>query len=242
MSLSGLVDVARGGSYLCEDYELRITQRCLEQDLGAPSDDPFTDHGDHEIVVALINRRRQTPVDTREVAPLSHGKTVYRLAYGDRHRGATWHDEDNKTIWLLAYAEHTFEDSGDAFPYFKELDARDALLPTEEDYRALFLDRDARFAEVVELECDSLLADAQATPGVEQRTRVGGLLGIGVAIEVVPGLEEATLAVETDGLTQEYMAILFAAFFGPSLEDINDAHEIAGRALGNNELGFRGLI
>lgn len=116
---TALLHVSIGGSFLCQGYELRVTQRCLEEDLAKPTNEPFEELGGHEIITAFVNRRRDKPDNTRQVAPLTSGKTVYRLAYGDRHRGATWYDEAQDVVWLLAYAQHEFRDGPDAFDYFK---------------------------------------------------------------------------------------------------------------------------
>jgi hypothetical protein len=243
MASPGLVDVAVRGSYLCAAYELRITARCLDEDLGSGTEASFEELSGHEIVTAFVNRRKDSPTNTRTVAPLSSGEQVYRLAYGERHRGATWFDEANGVVWLLAYAQHEFEDRGDAFPYFKQLDRDDRLLPTAEDYEALFRDRDLRFTQVVEHEAANLLQAARDAPGTEQRAVIGGQFGVGVAVEVVETLEEVWVAVKTGGLTQEYLAILFAALFPEAeFEDIESVSDFADRELDPDELGFRCLL
>jgi hypothetical protein len=108
---------------------LRVTRRCLDEDLGYGGDRPFDDLAPLEIIKAFLNRRRDRSIDTKVVAPITSHETVYRLAYGDRHRGATWYDSANHVVWLLAYAQHEFEGEGDAFPYFKSLDAAGRLFP-----------------------------------------------------------------------------------------------------------------
>jgi hypothetical protein len=243
MASPGLLDVAIGGSYLCAGYELRITARCLDEDLGSHEGASFEELSGREIVTAFVNRRKNSPTNTRTVAPLTSGEEVYRLAYGERHRGATWHDEANRVVWLHAYAQHEFEDRGDAFPYFKQLDHDDRLLPTAADYEALFRDRDLRFTEVVAHEAAQLLQTAREAPGTEQRAVIGGQFGVGVAVEVVETLEEAWVAVKTRGLTQEYLAILFAALFPEAgFEDIASISTLGERKLDPDELGFRCLL
>ncbi|MFL5886707.1 MAG: hypothetical protein ACJ77M_16680 [Thermoleophilaceae bacterium] len=243
MPPAGLLHVSIGGSFLCEGYELRVTQRCLEEDLATTTDSPFDDLATHEIITAFVKRRRDNPSNTRTVAPLSSGKTVYRLAYGDRHRGATWHDEDHGVVWLLAYAQHEFKARGDAFPYFKELDAGERLLPTAEDYEALFRDRDGRFVAVVSAEAEELLQTARAQPGEEQRGLIGGQLGVGVSVEVVETLEEVYLAVKFAGLTPDNLPILLAAFFpNCTADEIEGATRLPSRNLDPDEMGFRALV
>jgi hypothetical protein len=236
------VDVALHGSYLCEDYELRVTNRCLSEDLHRPVADPFREIANHEIITAFINRRRSSPENTRQVSPLSTGRTVYRLAYGERHRGATWHDEVNGVVWLLAYAQHEFEGAGDAFPYFKQLDAEDRLLPTAEDYEALFGARAARFAEVVAHDCAALLEAARASPGVEVVGHVADL-EISVAIDIAESLEEINVAFKLHQLTPENLAVLLAALFPQnSFDDLQTATHIAGRSIARDEIVYRGLV
>ncbi len=242
MPLSGMVNISFGSAYLCADYELRVTHRCLEEDLGGTTTAPFDDLKNHEIIKALIKRRRDTPHDTKLVSPLPGGPPVYRLAYGDRHRGATWFDEDNQVVWLLAYAQHEFKGTGDAFPYFKELHAQERLLPDEADYEALFSDRASRFAGVARHDALQLLEAARAAPGEEQRGLIGGEVGVGVAVEIVETLIETYLAIKVAGLTTETLPILLAAFFPEyDFADIESCTELPSRPLETDEIGFRAL-
>jgi hypothetical protein len=170
-------------SYICEHYELRITRRCLEEDLGRDPDGEFAellDRATPEIVTALVGKRCDSPTDRSEIAPLTSGRTVYRLAYGDDHRGGTWHDERFGVVWLLAYHLHRSGEPDDAFPYMKGLDTRGRLLPTEEDYKALFDDRGRRAATVAPEEAQELLAEARANEGVEVRGILGEAARLGV--------------------------------------------------------------
>lgn len=238
-----LLHQAIDGSFLCSDYELRVTRRCCEQDLGCPQLDPFVNRASHEIIRAFINRRRDSPDNTRQVAPLTTGRTVYRLAYGERHRGATWHDEAHGVVWLLAYAVHEFKGEGDAFPYFKELDARDRLLPTSEDYEDLFRARAARLAQAVPAECTDLLSSAREALGTEICGVVANHIRVSCSVAAIDSLEEITVAVNYDGLTPESLAIILPSFFpdasamsleqadGIAERQINPAVEIAYRAI-----------
>jgi hypothetical protein len=243
MSFDGLVNTSVGGSFVCADYELRVTERCLAEDVGTPTDRPFDDLAGHEIIKAFINRRSDSPIDTKQVAPLTSRETVYRLGYGDRHRGATWHDSAQRVVWLMAYAQHEFKDKGDAFPYFKELDAERRLFPTERDYERLFRDRDQRFALAVAAEATILVSAARAAPGEERSAMIGGELGVSVTLVVVETLEELYVAIRMSGLTSENLAIVLAALTGKdSFDEIEDAHEVPNRPLASDELGFRCLL
>jgi hypothetical protein len=145
-------------SFICKRYELRVTRRCLEEDLGRDPDSDFAellDKATPEIVTALVKKRCDSPMDRSEIAPLSSGRTVYRLAFGDDHRGGTWHDERFGVVWLLAYRLHRSGKPDDAFPYIKGLDEAGRLLPTEADYKALFDDHGHRAAMVAPEEARS---------------------------------------------------------------------------------------
>ena len=116
--------------------------------------------------------------------------TIYRLGHGNDHRGATWFDESNGVLWLCAYGLHRSGDADDAFPHFHELIQSGNIWPTENDYEALFLDRDRRFVETLPRDAQVLLARARSNPGVEQTGVIGGEETTGVLVEVVETLEE----------------------------------------------------
>lgn len=234
---------AWGEAHLCEAYELRITRRCLEEDLDYYGDTPFEALAGKEIVKALIGRRSDSPTDTREVTPLSSGKRVYRLAYGERHRGATWYDERHGVVWLLAYARHRFEGRGDAFPYFKNLDEEGRLLPAPADYEALLLERDRRFTASIAIEAEQLLREARESPGHEAVGKLGGAVEVTIVVATVESLEEVHVAIQTVGLPKEHFLLALGAFFeGREFGEIESAAEMPGRPLAPGELAFKGLI
>jgi hypothetical protein len=230
------------GSHLCEHYELRITRRCARADLGEDPEVGFRALVKHDIVRAFVNKRTTKPNDTKRVSPLAGNQDVYRLAIGHRHRGATWHDVENRVVWLLAYAQHEFEYDGDAFPYFKALHQDDQLLPSIADYAALFAERAQRFALLAPEDAARLLETARAKPGVEHRGVIGGELGCGVAVEVADTLEEAYVAVKSCPSTKE-LAVVMAAFFpDAAADDLEWPAEMPARALDPDELCFRYLF
>lgn len=232
-----------GTAHRCEAYELRITHRCLTDDLAYFGEAPFEELGQHEIVRALVSRRSDGPTDTREVTPLSSRKRVYRLAYGDRHRGATWYDEQHGVVWLLAYAQHTFEGRADAFAYFKALDAAGELLPGPADYEALLRERDNRLQSEIGRDAERLLRSAHETPGREVVGTLGGAVEVTVAVTVVESLTERHVAIQMQGLPGEHFVMALAALFeGRDFEEIETANEMPRRALRPGELGFRVLL
>ncbi len=98
-----LVGEAYGLSYFCPEWELRITARCLEEDLGQPRDTRFERLRKLPIVKALTRDRYDRAEDTRQVHPLSStsGLPVWVLSHQDQ-RGGTLHDQEKRVIWLLA--------------------------------------------------------------------------------------------------------------------------------------------
>ena len=204
-------DEAIGRSYVCRrGWELRITERCLTEDLGMPADTVFADAAAHEIVAAFQSRRRSRTDDTRTVGPAAGGNTIYRLGAGHRHRGATWYDEEHGVVWLCAYGYHESGAADDAFPYFRELMDAGRMLPTDADRDALESDRVDRLAAALPAEAQRLLAEARAAP----ETEVSGTLGaasVGVVVVVVQTLEEIHVAIA--GGTRKQIFAILAAFF-----------------------------
>jgi hypothetical protein len=232
-------------SYICEHYELRITRRCLEEDLGRDPDSEFAElleKATPEIVRALVGKRSDSPTDRSEIAPLTSGRTVYRLAYGNDHRGGTWHDERFGVVWLLAYRLHRSGEPDDAFPYMKDLDARGLLLPSDEDYKALFDDRGRRAAIVAPKEAQELLAEARANEGVEVRGTLGEAAGVGVVVEVVETLEETAIAFDVTRVPPAWVTLIPIWFFPESrFEDWDPSTAFPTRDLAPTEICLRHL-
>jgi hypothetical protein len=112
---------ALGGSYICAKWELRVTERCLAEDLGVGADSSFADISGAEIIRAFIKKRCTRAENTRQVTPLTCGP-VWVLASGNDHRAGTWFDEDQRVVWLLAYGRHRSGQNDDFFPYCKGID------------------------------------------------------------------------------------------------------------------------
>lgn len=237
MATDDLSEWCYHGSFLCEEWELRLTRRCLEEDLGRSPDKNFGDLLGVEIIKAFIARRRERHDNTREVAPLTSGKTVWRLSRGHDHRGATWYDPDDKVVWLLAYGLHRSGEPEDAFPYFNQLDLEGRLLPTLDDYAALEKDRGRRFVEQVMRVVPRLMEQAKEQPEAEQSASIGGSTQIGVAMEVVETLEEVYLRVSPLNLRPAWLEIILAAVFGGRPWEVTD--RFPNREPSVEELRFR---
>ena len=201
------------GSCICENYDLRITERCLVSDLGFESATPFTDTRVHPIVQAFENQRAAAPIGTRTVGPAAGELTIYRLGLGHDHRGATWHDQEEKVVWLCAYRLHRSGENEDAFPYFRGLIAAGTALPTEDDYLSLFSDRGRRFAETIDEDARQLLARARGNPGTEQIGILGGEEPTAVVVDVVETLEETYVAFSAVRMKTSRLIMILGAFY-----------------------------
>jgi len=232
----------RWGSYLCADWELRVTARCLVEDLGREPDGPFEDLLGQDIIKGFVGKRSTEPTDTRKVEPLTSGRELYTLGYGHRHRGATWHDTQNGVIWLCAYARHESGTPDDAFPYFKQLDAEGQLLPTRDDYGQLIEDRNRRFTDAVVTDAQALLAEAREEPDVEKSGVLADSVEVGVAVEIVETLEETRVAIRAGDLRPGWLDIVLAAFFPDvDIRGWEPTERFPTRALREDELCYRHL-
>lgn len=234
---TALVGRTYGGSYFCREWELRVTGRCLKEDLAAATDVPFEELRKHEIIKALIRERTQRTDDTRQVHPLTCGQPVWVLARGHDHRGATWFDEQERVVWLLAYGRHRSGQAEDFFPYCKDLDEADRLLPSASDYEALLRERDKRFAWSITIEAPVALKKARDS-GVEELVMLGGEYGACVAVEAEPEIEATTLAFRTDTVPFSHVPLILAAFHA-EVTDWEQVFEMPSRPLRPNEIAFR---
>lgn len=210
---ASLVGKSVEGAYICEKWELRVSARCLDEDLNAASDADFEAISGLEIIKAFVKDRSSQPTSSRQVSPLTCGQRVWRLGYGHDHRGATLYDADADVIWLVAYGRHRSGQADDFFPYCKALDAEERLLPTENDYLRMFKERDGRFVNAVSVEAPIIISEARAAAG-EHKCVVGGELGVGVSIEVAEELDATAITVAflaSDIETIEQGQVLLAA-------------------------------
>ena len=188
---------SQGRGYLCPGgHELRITRRCLEEDLG---EDPETCDFEamcsrHEIVRALRNRRSTTLGGGDTVGPAAGAATIYTLRYGNDHRGGTWYDPDSKVVWLLAAAHHRSGEPDDAFRRFEELREERRIYPRAKDLEDLAADRSVGFLQRAKIAVPGLIAEATAARGTEIAAEVGSE-PLACVIHVVETAEERFFAV-----------------------------------------------
>lgn len=236
---NSLVGCAYRGGYMCRDWELRVTSRCAAQDLGAAGAEDFSKLARHDMVKALIRERSTKATGTREITPLTSGRTVYRLANGEL-RGGTWYDEVHGVIWLLVAGRHRSGDPEDPFQVCKRLDREGRLFPSRIDYDQLERDRAERVAVAVAIEAPLLLRRARIAQA-PVRARLGGAHGVEVELETgQDGLEFTTLAIRVRQFDLRLVQVVLAAFHGPN--DWDEAvGEMPSRPLDPDEIAFRHL-
>ncbi len=232
---TGLVGQTHLRSYISRDWELRVTLRCVIEDVGFPADARFEELRRHEIVRALVRERSDRTEGTRQVSPLTSGRKVWVLGHGHDHRGGTWFDEANEVVWLVAYRLHRSGTSEDFFPYCKMLDEHRRLFPQLEDYGELVKDRDQRFVYALLIQAPQVLKEARARAGAEVSTVLGGA-ETGVVVDVVETLEEITVAFDMRTLEPGLVEVILAAFHPGEWED---ADKMPSRPLEYYELGFK---
>lgn len=236
-----LVGTFDRGSFFAPKYEMRLTARCIDDDLGRRGVRELYRLRNQEIVKAFINQRQDSHEGTRQVTPLTCGEEIWVLPRGDDHRGATWLDPKSEVLWLCAYHFHRSGDQDDAFPHFRELDADDRLLPSPEDVLELVKERRGRFARLVVGDTQDLLQRATDNPGKEQAAVIGGAVPTGLHVEVVETLEEIAVAMEVDLTTRKDMALAVLNALQPDLSfsDWQPWPEMPERMLREGEVCWR---
>jgi len=170
---------------------LRVTRRCLADDLGLPIEEAARDAGklarEHLAIRTFVTRRSGAP-EVGEVIKEVHPYGGVLSLHVGRGRAATLYDTEQDVVWLLAYsATHATHEGRDAYRHFMSLDARGELLPTEEDYETLDGISTVAILDAFEDQCHDLIAQARDQPG---REAFGGVtLGDGKASSMVASIE-----------------------------------------------------
>jgi len=235
-----LVGETHLGSFICADWELRVTGRCLKDDLHESADADFNDLKGVEIIKSFMKERFERTDDTRKVNKLQDGKLVWVLARGNDHRAGTWYDAEHRVVWLLAYRLHRSGESGDFFPYCQALSAAGDLLPTESDYEKLLTNRGSRFAFSVRIEAPLILRQAQEASGQEHKVMFGGRHGACLSVEYADELQQTTVAFRVDTVPTDHVAIILAAIHGDAAWELTD--KVGSRTIGPLEVGFAHLF
>lgn len=209
------------GSYLGGAvYELRVTGRCLTEDLDEGTAPSFADLLRHPIVSALRNKHADDPTTTRTVGPAAGDDSLGRLGYGDDHRGAIWFDRRHDVLWLCAaHDKHRSGSPDDAFPYFDRLITEGRIRPTPGDYEALERDRAARIVDAIPDDAQRFVAEARAAPGTEL-TRSVGPVRVRLVIQRVEGVaDELFVAISMRHGDDAWLAAVLVGF-RPDVDDM----------------------
>lgn len=200
-----------GLSLVLPDRELRVTQRCLFEDLGGRKDSTLKDVSKHPIVKAFLRERKTKTSGTRQVNQLSSGKEIWVLTQAQRHRGGTWFEAQRDIVWLVAGCRHESGSKDDFFPFCRQLDKEGRLAPSKDDYAALFLAQKEWLAARILIDAPLLRKRARKSDG-EISGEVGGKFGVRVAIEVADEIEEISVAFDLRTLEdpRQMWAILYA--------------------------------
>jgi len=178
-----------------DPYCLRVTGRCLREDLNESANPPTSAEAvDHELAQAFVEKRSRHPKGQETIQPLAHMNEVYSL-HAQRWRGATWHDEDENVVWLVAGAIHRSGAEDDLYPHARDLDANVALAPSIQDYDWMFEARDRGFFDVAYEQAEELRRRAQVDSPREVSVVLGGRIPVSLVVEDVDGMRMVTLAI-----------------------------------------------
>jgi hypothetical protein len=188
------------------------------------------------MVQAFVERRSQSPVGQEAVQGLT-SRIVAHTLHSGQDRGVTWHQVAAGIVWLLAAHFHRSRKAEDAYPYFRQLDANRALLPTREDYEAWTRSQVPTLARSLLTDVPRLLREAEASPGTIVQALLGGripvrlvqeagerpMLTVAISLRLLPGQM---------ALPRDWYMIVAAAFFpGLPPEELNSAFDLGGHAL-----------
>ena len=143
-------------------------------------------------------------------------------------------------VWLCAYRLHRSGDPDDAFPYFHELISDGRIMPTEDDYEALFSDQGRRFAETLSPDAQALLAKARSNLGTEEVGLIGGAEPTGVVVEIVETLEETHVVFSWARKDYTRIVLILEAFYpDATFKEWELVARLPTRPLRENEACYR---
>ena len=168
---------------------------------------------------------------------------AYSLHAGD-DRGLTWYHERAGAVWLLASRFHRSGKPDDAYPYFRELDAKGRLLPSREDAEALARSRVPSLAKALFEDVPGMRSRAFDKPGYV----VGGIIGGRIRIRALADPDDPDrllVAISMKllpgelSLPTEWLIVVAAAFFpGTAPEALAVAVDLGGHPVGPDEIVF----
>jgi hypothetical protein len=226
-------DVAHLRSFVCAaGHELRVTARCLTNDLSDSALAPFEELVNrHGIVKAFKRERNEATVGTDYLGTSSRTDRLLTVLRHQHHwRAVTWFDEETSVVWLCACRRHRSGETDDAFPHFEALRDADIIWPSEADYEALAADRGEQFAVLAVTEGPALLDRARNEPNKEHRIEIG-LERVGIVVVIVETLEETYIAVSGLNLTFPLLLLLMGALFDRPFDDWRPESRLPNRDL-----------
>jgi len=201
-------------SFVCSlGHELRVTGRCLSEDLGDSSGASFDELANrHRIIKAFRRERSSATAGVDALSPGGGERTLTVLRHSNDWRGVTWFDQDARVVWLCACGWHRSGKPDDAFAHFRTLRLSSEIWPSDDDYEALEADRGEQFAAFVVTEAPRLLAAARATPDKEI-VWVIGPEPVAIVVQVVETLEETFVAFSVLRQPPQLFQLLLVALY-----------------------------
>jgi hypothetical protein len=201
-------------SFVCSlGHELRVTGRCLSEDLRDSSGASFDELANrHRIIRAFRRERSSATAGVDTLSPAGGERTLTLLRHSNDWRGVTWFDQDARVVWLCACGWHRSGQPDDAFPHFRALRLSSEIWPRDDDYEALLADRGEQFAAFVVTEAPQLLARARAAPDTEIVLVIGSE-PVAIVVRVIETLEETFVAVSGLHLVPQLFQLLLVALY-----------------------------
>jgi hypothetical protein len=195
-------------------HELRVTKRCLVEDLNESPAEPFGELVErHGMVRAFRRERRAATAGPDTIGPAGGDRPLSVLRHTHDWRGATWFEPDQAVVWLCECSgRHRSGEPDDAFRYIQALRDDDRIWPTDDDYEALEADRGQQFAAFVVTDAAALLATARAAPETEQ-VAIIGLQPVAVVVRVVETMEETFVAISGLRLSLSMLQLLLVSLY-----------------------------
>lgn len=151
---------------------LRVTRRCLRDDLGLDEELVYHDARDfkdeHRAVTKFVDMRGAAPDLAEPIyGPFPRG-LICSLHVGSARAVTTW-DEQEAVCWLLAFNDyHRNGEPDDAYEVFLGLYDQGELLPTKKDWSDFFTDDADAFFDRLLATGQQLLERARTHPGREE--------------------------------------------------------------------------
>lgn len=174
---------------------VRVTIRCLSDDLGISLPRPDTDIGelDHLLLEECRRLAELAPRGQKRILSIDH-PLVYRVTHG-RWRGASWVDEEHKLFWLLAAEQREEGSLDDAYVHFESLHDANKLLPTRDDYLRDRVEEGTRVLASIKAELPQAISEAREGPGEDHSSLLLDRVRVVVHVQRDDGIEMIWMAV-----------------------------------------------